>query len=83
MSEERKKLLEHEDEKEIHAQTFFTKMADELVEFSEHDPELASGITWLDLQAQKKGLTFYEMLYQILYKHDVNAKAKKWLEDKN
>ena len=39
MSEERKKLLEHEDEKEIHAQTFFTKMADELVEFSEHDPE--------------------------------------------
>lgn len=65
-----------------HAQTSFTKMVDELVEYSEYDPELASGITWLDEQAQKKGKTFYEMVYQILYKHDVNAKAKKWLEGK-
>ena len=83
MSEERKKLFEHEDEKEIHAQTFFTKMVDELVEFSEHDPQRADGLRWLDGQAQKKGKTFYEMVYQILYKHDINAKAKKWLEDKN
>jgi len=29
-------------------------MVDELVEFSEHDPELADGIKWLDGQAQKK-----------------------------
>ena len=25
------------------SQTFFTKMVDELVEFSEHDPELSDG----------------------------------------
>ena len=34
---------------------FFKKMVDELVDFSEFDPELADGIKWLDVQAQKKG----------------------------
>ena len=63
--------------------TFFTKMIDELVEFSEYDPELSDGIKWLDEQAQKKGLTFYDMVYQVLYKHDVNYKAKEWLNSRN
>lgn len=74
---------EYDGENQRHAQTFFTKMVDDLVEFSEHDPQLADGLRWLDGQAQKKGITFYDMVYQILYKHDANAKAKKWLEDKN
>jgi len=65
------------------SQTFFTKMVDELVEFSEHDPELSDGIRWLDEQAQKKGLSFYDMVYQVLYKHDVNSKAKEWLNSRN
>ena len=42
--------------KEVHmveSQAFFSKMVDELVEFSEYDPELADGIKWLDDQAQK------------------------------
>ena len=33
---------------------FFKKMVNELVDFSEFDPELADGIKWLDAQAQKK-----------------------------
>ena len=49
----------------IESQTFFTNMVDELVEFSEHDPELSDGIKWLDGQAQKKGLTFYDMVFEI------------------
>ena len=63
--------------------TFFTKMVDELVEFSEHDPELKDGLQWEDLQAQKKGISFYDMVYNILYKHDVNSKAREWLSGKN
>ena len=63
--------------------TFFTNMVDELVEFSEHDPELSDGIKWLDRQAQKKGLSFYDMVFEILYKHDVNSKAKDWLNSRN
>ena len=30
------------------SKTFFTKIVDELVEFSEHDPELSDGLKWLD-----------------------------------
>ena len=67
----------------IGSHTFFTNMVDELVEFSEHDPELSDGIKWLDRQAQKKGLSFYDMVFEILYKHDVNSKAKDWLNSRN
>ena len=65
------------------SQTFFTKMVDELVEFSEYDPELSDGLKWLDGEAQKKGLSFYDMVYEVLYKHDVNSKAKEWLDSRN
>ena len=67
----------------IESQAFFSKMVDELVEFSEFDPELSDGIKWLDDQAQKKGITFYDMVFEVLYKHDVNSKAKEWLNTRN
>ena len=67
----------------LESQTFFTKMVDELVEFSEHDPELKDGMQWLDGEAQKKGLSFYDMVYQVLYRYDVNSKAKEWLSGRN
>ena len=67
----------------LESQTFFTRMVDELVEFSEHDPELSDGLKWLDGEEQKKGLSFYDMVYQVLYKHDVNSKAKDWLNSRN
>ncbi len=67
----------------LESNTFFTKMIDELVEFSEYDPELSDGIKWLDEQAQKTGLPFYDMVYQVLYRHDVNSKAKDWLNSRN
>ena len=63
--------------------TFFTKMVDELVEFAEHDPELKDGLQWLDSEAQKKGISFYDMVYQVLYRHDVNSKARDWLSGKH
>ena len=62
---------------------FFRKMVDELVEFSAHDAELADGIKWLDNQAQKKGITFYDMVFEVLYSHDINSKAKNWLKTRN
>ena len=62
---------------------FFRKMVDELVEFSTHDPELADGIKWLDSQAQKKGITFYDMVFEVLYSHDINSKAQTWLKTRS
>ena len=67
----------------LESYSFFTKMVDELVEFAEYDPELADGLKWLDEQARKKGISFYDMVFEVLYKHDVNTKAKKWLQSKN
>ena len=67
----------------LESHSFFTRMVDELVEFSEHDVELSDGIKWLDNQAQKKGLSFYDMVFEVLYKHDVNSKAKEWLNSRN
>ena len=40
----------------LESHAFFTKMVDDLVVFSEYDPELADGIKWLDSQAVKKGI---------------------------
>ena len=67
----------------IEDNTTFTKMVDELVEFAEHDQELKDGMQWLDKEAAKKGISFYDMVYQVLYRHDVNSKAKEWLSDRN
>ena len=67
----------------IESQAFFSKMVDELVEFSEFDPELSDGIKWLDDQAQKKGITFYDMVFEVLYSHDINSKAQNWLKTRN
>lgn len=58
-------------------------MVDELVDYSRYDPELADGIKWLDGEAQKKGISFYDMVFEVLYRYDVNSKAKDWLRDRN
>ncbi len=62
---------------------FFTKMADNLVTFAEYDPELADGIKWLNDEAFKKGISFYDMLFEVLYKHHIDKKAKDWLNFKS
>ena len=51
-------------------------MIDDVVRFSQYDPELADGIKWLDSLAQKEGISFYAKAYEVLYKHDAKEKAK-------
>jgi len=63
--------------------SIFNRMVDDLVEFSEYDPELKEGLQWIDGQAQKLGISFYDMIFDVLYKYDVDNKAKKWLETRN
>lgn len=63
--------------------TKFQMLVDELIEFSKKDPELADGIKWLDEQAIKQGVTFYDKVYEILFQYDVSQNARKWLNDKN
>ena len=61
----------------------FCNMVDELVVLSENDPELANGIKWLDTQAQSRGISFYDMTFEVLHKHDAKIKAKDWLNSRN
>ena len=63
--------------------SFFTKMVDELVEFSDYDQELKEGIQWLDEESRRKGVSFYDMVFEVLYKHDVAKRAKGWLHDRD
>ena len=58
-------------------------MVDDLVLFGEYDDELAEGIRYIDNEARKKGMSFYDMVYKVLYQHDIKEKAKEWRENKN
>lgn len=62
---------------------FFTQMVDELVEFSEEDPELKAGLQWIDMESRKRGITFYEAVFEVLYRYDVDQKAKEWMTKRN
>lgn len=53
-------------------------MIDELVIFSEYDPELRDGLQWLDKEAFKRGITSYQMIHAVLAKFDVEEKAMHW-----
>lgn len=63
--------------------TFFTNMVDELVEFSKDDPELAEGLKWIDTQAQKKGVSFYEMVFIVLHKKESEEDSQNWINTRN
>lgn len=61
----------------------FSRMVDELVKFSESDPELADGIRWLDEQGKSSGKTIYEMVFNVLYNHKMNESAAAWLRERS
>lgn len=52
-------------------QNIFSEVVDELVQLSKYDPELQAGIKWVDTLAQRKNMTFYEMMFEVLYKRDI------------
>ena len=61
--------------------SFFTNMMDAMVMDSEHDKELKDGLQWIDEEASKRKITFYEMTFLVLHKYDVDEKAKKWRQE--
>jgi len=61
----------------------FEDVVDELVESSADDPELASALRWLDSEAQRRGITFYDMVFEVLYRRDVCMRAGRWMNARN
>jgi hypothetical protein len=60
----------------------FTKVIDDLILTSENDTRLAESIRWIDLQSQKNGISFYEMIYTITDKQLTKKRAQQWLISK-
>lgn len=69
--------------------SIFAEVVDDLVRMSDEDPDLAGGLRWIDEQAQRRGISFYEMVFEVLYRNDTSAmtsagaKSRAWLERRN
>lgn len=61
---------------------YFTKLVDGLIEYADDDPELKDGIVYLDKEAHKRGITFYDMVYEVFLKYDQSKRVKEWVKDK-
>ena len=62
---------------------FFCRMVDDLVELSEFDDELAERIEIIDENAQKQNITFYDAVFEVLYKHDPHQTYAEWFNTRN
>ena len=60
----------------------FIRVIDDLILTSENDTRLAESIRWIDLQSQKNGISFYEMIYTITDKHLTKRRAQQRLISK-
>ena len=60
----------------------FIRVIDDLILTSENDTRLAESIKWIDLQSQKNGISFYEMIYTITDKQLTKKRAQQWLISK-
>ena len=72
-----------ESESPFNVSLFFTEMCDELKLMSETDDELADGLKWIDDEAKKLGVSFYEMIFITLHKDDIKMKAEEWMKTRN
>lgn len=57
----------------------FTDTVDDLVLASKGDWELEAGLKYLDKQALKRGISFYEMVFFVLYMDTQNSSIKEWV----
>lgn len=60
----------------------FIRVIDDLILTSENDTRLAESIRWIDLQSQKNGISFYEMIFTITDKQLTKKRAQQWLISK-
>jgi hypothetical protein len=65
-----------------HIPNQFIRVIDDLILTSENDTRLAESIRWIDLQSQKNGISFYEMIYTITDKQLTKKRAQQWLISK-
>ena len=55
---------------------FFIKVCDKMVELAEDDPEAKEDLRWLDEQGRKKGLSFYDVVFDMMYRNNIDARLR-------
>lgn len=61
----------------------FAEMVDDMVEYSRYDPELKSGLRWIEEQALKRNVSFYDMFFDVLYRCDDINGSREYFQDRN
>jgi len=67
---------------DLHISDQFTRIVDDLILASENDIGFKEVIQWVDTQSQKKGISFYEMVYTITDKQLTKKRAQQFLSEK-
>jgi hypothetical protein len=57
----------------------FIKTIDRLVLTAKEDTKFKDAIKCIDIQSQKNGLTFYQMIFTIMQKDLTEARAQQWI----
>ena len=66
---------------DLHISDQFTRIVDDLILASENDIGFKEVIQWVDTQSQKKGISFYEMVYTITDKQLTKKRAQQFLSE--
>ena len=59
----------------------FIKIVDELILMAKEDTKFKDAIKNIDIQSQRNGLTFYEMVFMLVQKDLAEARAQRWLNN--
>ncbi len=61
----------------------FTDKVDDLILSSKGDLELEIGLKYLDKQALERGMSFYEIVFFVLYMDDQENRLKEWVSTRS
>lgn len=64
---------------EQHTDQVFRDKVDCIVLGAQSDPELKEGLKYIDEEAQHRGITFYEMIFFVVYMHTDRTSVKEWV----
>jgi hypothetical protein len=67
---------------DLHISDQFTRIVDDLILASKNNIGFKEVIQWVDMQSQKKGISFYEMVYTITDKQLTKKRAQQFLSEK-
>ncbi len=67
---------------DLHISNQFTRIVDDLILASQNDTGFKEVVHWVDMQSQKKGISFYEMVYTITDKQLTKKRAQEFLSEK-